>query len=180
MSERELAALEAAAKAATPGEWFWEVNLKSKRVALTSTGLPASMHEIVMDFVRWGMGGACPRLRKPHANRPDFVIMHRADEFAAVIPGREHHASWAQTLEQPDARHIAAANPSAVLRLAAAYREALALLAALPAHESETRIQSFGGGCETVIRCPDHCATCAWERRRAALLAGGGWEVQAP
>lgn len=99
MSERltdaQLAAIEAAEQKATPGPWTWEVNLKSKGVYLCGSG------KYVMDFVRWGMGGAQPRFRNSEN------LMVEADELSQIVPGREHHESWHRTLEHPDATFIA-------------------------------------------------------------------------
>lgn len=90
----------------TPGPWRWEVNLKSKQIILAG-GSPRYDLD-VMDFVRWGMGGARPRLLK-RWDRDGLMLMENADTFATVVAGREHHASWFQTLAHPDARLIAAA-----------------------------------------------------------------------
>lgn len=37
--------------------------------------------------------------------------------FAQEVEGREHHASWYQTLQHPDAEFIAAIDPQTVLAL---------------------------------------------------------------
>jgi hypothetical protein len=81
----------------TPGPWTWEVHPTAKRVQIVGRGLT------VMDFVRWGMTGAAPRfLSREH-------LLDRADELLQVVPGREHHAHWHQTINHPDARLIATA-----------------------------------------------------------------------
>lgn len=86
----------------TPGPWRWEINLKSRVVRLTG-GVRPLYDLTVMDFVRWGMGNAAPRfIDQDH-------LMERADTYAAVVPGREHHAQWFQGLSHPDAHLIAAA-----------------------------------------------------------------------
>ena len=82
----------------TPGPWFWMVNLKSRQVTLEST---QSMHPTVMSFRRWGMGGA-----QPMFNCRNMVP---ASELVEIIPGHEHHAAWAQTIDHPDANLIIAA-----------------------------------------------------------------------
>jgi hypothetical protein len=71
----------------------------------------------VLDFVRWGMSAAAPRFRT--ADGLALNIMRRADEFAVVVPGREHHAEWFKGVDHPDARLIAAA-PELLAELEAA------------------------------------------------------------
>ena len=87
-----------------PGPWYWNVNLKSRCVRLESAthGL-----ETVMDFVRWGMMGAKPRFQRVLG--PQCGIMVPVEEWAIPVKGREHHASWFQAINHPDARLIAAA-----------------------------------------------------------------------
>jgi hypothetical protein len=84
----------------TPGPWRWEINLKSKSIHLVG-GKPR-FDETVIDFSRWGMSGAKPTFRLNG-------LLVDAEKFAQPIKGREHHASWCQTLNHPDARLIAAA-----------------------------------------------------------------------
>jgi hypothetical protein len=85
----------------TPGPWRWEVSLKSKNVSLCGGRPP--FDQTVMDFVRWGMGGAAPRLIDH--NR---FLLRRADEFSVTVPGREHHSAWFRAIDHPDARMIEA------------------------------------------------------------------------
>jgi hypothetical protein len=84
----------------TEGPWRWELNLKSKRLELCG-GVPR-FDLTVMDFVRWGMGGAAPRVRRMSA--PRLNIMERIELFAKVVLGREHHANWFQSVDHPDMR----------------------------------------------------------------------------
>lgn len=86
----------------TPGPWRWEVNNKSKQVQLCGGARP-KFDLTVMGFRRWGMGGAAPAFIN------ERLIMQRADELTEVVPGREHHANWFQTINHPDAHLIAAA-----------------------------------------------------------------------
>jgi hypothetical protein len=97
MTDEELNAIEERAKAAIPGPWRWNLSLKSKRIVLEAMtrGL-----EVVMDFARWGMSGAKPRFQTAG-------LMKDAELFAQVIPGREHHADWCQTISHADADFIA-------------------------------------------------------------------------
>jgi hypothetical protein len=89
----------------TPGPWRWELNEKSKDLNLCG-GKP--MYDLtVMDFVRWGMGGAIPRFNTLYDH--DLAIMEKADTFGQIVPKREHHAHWFKTLSHPDAQLIAAA-----------------------------------------------------------------------
>ena len=89
----------------TPGPWRWEVNLGSKNISLC--GGETRYDLTVMDFVRYGTGSAAPRfIAEPSSG---FQIMERADKLSKIVPGREHHARWFQTLSHPDAQLIAAA-----------------------------------------------------------------------
>lgn len=89
----------------TPGPWRWELNEKSKIVQLQG-GIP-KFDCTVMDFVRYGMGGAAPRFVTKF--RPHLNILKRCEEYGVIVPGREHHADWHKTIVHPDARLIAAA-----------------------------------------------------------------------
>jgi hypothetical protein len=87
----------------TPGPWRWEVNEKGKSVQLCG-GVPR-YDKTVMDFVRWGMGGATPRFR----DSSDHGLLTKCIKWAKAVIGREHHAHWHKGLDHPDARLIAAA-----------------------------------------------------------------------
>lgn len=87
----------------TPGPWRWEVNEKSKVVQICG-GKP-QYDLTVMDFERWGMGSAIPRLR----DNSDHGLLTRCLKWACKVLGREHHSHWFQSLDHPDARLIAAA-----------------------------------------------------------------------
>ena len=88
----------------TPGPWRWEFSEKAKHLQLCG-GNP-KFDLTVMDFVRYGTGGAAPRFREDvdHMN-----IMERVDKLAQPVEGREHHKSWFQDIDHPDARLISAA-----------------------------------------------------------------------
>ena len=95
----------------TPGPWRWEVNRSHKSVKLCG-GPPKSgfgKYDLtVMDFRRYGMNGAAPVFW--HWDYNKFVGRpQRADELAAEVPGREHHAGWFAGINHPDAHLIAAA-----------------------------------------------------------------------
>ena len=83
--------------AAIRGPWQWVVSLKSKEARLEAA---ISGFEVVMDFVRWGMGGAKPRFQRKS-------LMVDAEAFATTVKGREHHSTWYQTIDHPDAQFIA-------------------------------------------------------------------------
>lgn len=106
------AALQAMLNDATAGPWTWQVSLDGKRIQLC--GGVKRFDLTVMDFVRWGMSSARPRLRGPSG--PDLNLMTNAEEFAVPVAGREHHKSWCQVLNHPDAELIEAA--PAVIRWA--------------------------------------------------------------
>ena len=88
----------------TPGPWRWEYNEKSKAIQLCG-GVP-DYDLVVMDFERFGMHGATPRFRE---DVDRMNIMHPCKDFAKPVNGREHHASWFQGVNHPDANLIAAA-----------------------------------------------------------------------
>lgn len=93
----------------TPGPWRWEFNRKNKSIQLVG-GVP-TFDKTVMDFERWGMGGACPRFNEKIAGN-EFNIMTRVSDhpdWIAPFDGRTHHADWCADVMHPDARLIAAA-----------------------------------------------------------------------
>lgn len=91
----------------TPGPWRWEVNLKSKHVNLCG-GVP-KFDKTVMQFSRWGMGGAAPEFRVPLEDQPELAHMTRVDQLTSIVDGREHHEHWFRDINHPDAKLIAAA-----------------------------------------------------------------------
>jgi hypothetical protein len=71
---------------------------------LVGTGDKGARYDYyILDFDRWGTGGATPRFR----NSDNLMI--KAVEFAEPVHGREHHANWFQSINHPDALLIAAA-----------------------------------------------------------------------
>lgn len=89
----------------TPGPWRWELNMKHRQLQLCGGACPFDL--IVMDFKRFGMQGAAPRFNIEL--RTNFNVMERAEKFAMIAPDREHHKSWFQLLNHPDANLIEAA-----------------------------------------------------------------------
>lgn len=89
----------------TAGPWRWELNLQSKNLHLVG-GRP-QYDLTVMDLTRWGMSGARARFRD--LSHDGMNLMDNAERWALPIVGREHHATWLQTLSHGDARLIAAA-----------------------------------------------------------------------
>jgi hypothetical protein len=87
----------------TPGPWRWELNKKSKHLNLCGHGECGPYDFTIMDFERWGMGGAVPRFRDEND------LMVKANELGINHKGREHHSSWFQDINHPDAQLIAAA-----------------------------------------------------------------------
>lgn len=116
LTPEDVARIEERCEKAMPGRWFWNVNLKHRSMSLESTG-NGSMRETVMDFVRWGMGGARARFQRPNG------VMKNADEMTVEVEGRRHHAAWFQALAHPDADFIAASRAD-VPTLCRALREA--------------------------------------------------------
>lgn len=88
----------------TPGPWLWELNVKHHGLELCG-GRPR-YDLTVLDFKRWGMSSAIARFRTD-AHGPN--TLQKATDFARPIPGREHHSSWLQAVDHPDAHLIAAA-----------------------------------------------------------------------
>lgn len=89
----------------TPGPWRWEFNEKSKDINLV--GGKTIYDLTVMDFVRYGMGGAQPRFNIDHGQ--DLQLMHKASEMGVIVKGREHHANWFKDINHPDAKLISSA-----------------------------------------------------------------------
>ena len=105
----------------TPGPWRWEYNAEYKSVKLCG-GKP-QYDKTVMDFTRWGMGGAQPRFLS--VDRP-FLLLHKLSDMQSWVepfPGREHHANWCAAVNHPDARLMAAA-PDLLEALETLYAEA--------------------------------------------------------
>jgi hypothetical protein len=90
MNPETLLAMKEAAEKASKGTWRWLINLKTKHVTLESEDGP---RQIIIDFVRWGMNGAQPRFNVDG-------LMQDAQDCAAIVEGREHHAAWHQTLNK--------------------------------------------------------------------------------
>ncbi len=92
----------------TPGPWRWEFNRAHKSMHLVG-GRP--MFDLtIMDFARWGMGGAVARLRD--TAHDGMNIMHRLcdrPDWIAPFPGRAHHAYWCASVAHPDMKLIEAA-----------------------------------------------------------------------
>lgn len=105
-AEAESAEAQQREEAAThmPGPWRWELSEEGRRIKLCGGKRPYDL--TVMDFIRWGMSGAAPRLRNDAAN---LNILQRIDRWSQIVPGREHHAHWFKTINHPDAHLMAAA-----------------------------------------------------------------------
>lgn len=91
----------------TKEPWRWEFNEKHKTVSIVG-GVP-KFDLTVMDFERWGMGGAVPRFRD--TAHDGMNVMHRLcdrKDWFAPYAGREHHARWHANVIHPDARRIVA------------------------------------------------------------------------
>lgn len=92
----------------TPGPWRFEFNVEHRRVHLVG-GRP-QFDLTIMDFCRWGMGGATILLRDTaHDGMNIMHKLHERSDWIAPEPGREHHKSWHQLVTHPDARLIEAA-----------------------------------------------------------------------
>lgn len=127
--------MELAALKHTPGPWRWEFNGKHKNVQLVG-GRP--MYDLtVMDFTRWGMGGAVPRVRD--LAHDGMNILHRVcdrPDWIAPFPNRDHHADWCANITHADMVLMAAAPD-----LLAALQEAKHMFAGeYPGHPTTERI----------------------------------------
>jgi hypothetical protein len=94
----------------TPGPWRWEFNGATKSVQLVG-GKPR-YDLTIMDFDRWGMGGAVPRFIEPSESANGLMLMHRLcdrKDWIAPFPNRDHHFRWCAAVTHPDARLMAAA-----------------------------------------------------------------------
>lgn len=92
----------------TPGPWRFEFNAKHRSVHLVG-GRPR-FDLTIMDFCRWGMGGATMRLRDTaHDGMNMMYKLHDRPDWIAPEPGREHHKDWFQRVVHPDIRLIEAA-----------------------------------------------------------------------
>lgn len=91
----------------TAGPWRWEVNRKSKDIKLVG-GHP-QFDKTVMDFERWGMGGASPRFALQFGDSHIMTRLCDRPEWIQPFSGRSHHAEWCAGVIHPDARLIEAA-----------------------------------------------------------------------
>lgn len=102
--------LEAVKKAPTftPGPWRWEFNAEHKSVHLV--GGDPRFDLSIMDFTRWGMGGAGVCLRDTaHDGMNIMHKLHERPDWIVPFPGRRHHRHWCADVAHPDMRLIAAA-----------------------------------------------------------------------
>ena len=92
----------------TPGPWRWEFNGQGKCLHLVGGEV---RHDLtVIDFSRWGMGGATMRLRDLSHDGMDLLYrVHERPDWIKPEPGREHHKHWHQLLDHRDACLIEAA-----------------------------------------------------------------------
>lgn len=92
----------------TPGPWRWEYSATSKSVHLVG-GRPM-FDKTVMQFARWGMGGAVPLFNAKIAGDQYNVMERLCDmpDWRTPFPGREHHAHWCSNVVHPDAALMAA------------------------------------------------------------------------
>lgn len=91
----------------TAGPWRWEVNRKSKVINLVG-GRP-QFDKTVMDFERWGMGGASPRFALQFGDAHIMTRLCDNPDWIKPLSGRSHHADWCAGVAHPDAKLIEAA-----------------------------------------------------------------------
>ncbi len=143
----DLDELDAIARAATPGEWEWFGNMKTREVSLATV---RGGRRVVMDFERWGMRSAQPRFQLATDGRaagfgrmadledlgdlgPRIVAPHRHD-FIGIV--------------HPNARHIARFSPDVVRAVIDRARAAEVLAAA--ALEWRNDMMGSGAMCAAV------------------------------
>lgn len=102
ITPEELIELERIESLATPGPWNWNVNIQGKSMYLEGHRGP-QYNEMILGCERWGMHGARFNL----FDHKDRIIVP-ADKFATTYFAREHHKSWFQNLNHPDANLIVA------------------------------------------------------------------------
>jgi hypothetical protein len=125
----------------TPGPWRWEFNSDGRRLHLV--GGKRKYDLTVMDFERWGMGGATMRLRDPaHDGMQLLYRVHERPDWIVTESGREHHKNWHQLLAHPDAKLIEAAPDllKALQGLETAYCRAGSPLSKAERHEDRMRL----------------------------------------
>lgn len=128
----------------TPGPWRWDFNAKHKTLQLVG-GRPQFDLNII-DFERWGMGGATMRLRDTaHDGLQLMYRVHERPDWICPDPGREHHKSWHQLLNHPDARLIEAA-PRLLAALEAMLEEDDGGRAAAEARAAVAQARGLEGG----------------------------------
>ncbi|MBR8228063.1 hypothetical protein KDX05_07025 [Burkholderia vietnamiensis] len=97
----------------TPGPWRWEFNRKHKSMQLVG-GVP-KYDLTVMDFDRWGMGGAVVRLREDIDGMNLMRRLCDRSDWVTPFPGRDHHADWCAGVTHPDMKLIEAAPDMALV-----------------------------------------------------------------
>lgn len=118
LADDETKLREALAAGPTPGPWRWEFNASSKDVSLVGGRIRYDV--TVMDFTRWGMGGAVPRFVEPTDIPNGLQLLHKLSDrkdWIAPLPDREHHADWCAQVTHPDARWMQEAAPDRITRL---------------------------------------------------------------
>lgn len=109
--EALLAKAKALDEKATPGPWKWDMRTRLHSCKLITDH---SGQYYVMDFERWGMQDACPRLQvyerySGPVTKRGSKGMERADKMARSYPGREHRRGYDDYIDHPDAMFIAEA-----------------------------------------------------------------------
>jgi hypothetical protein len=91
-----LEAIAARWAAATSGPWCWWGNVTTREISLATVDRGKTF---VLDFVRWGMRGAQPRVRVDHIMRPASDLVVKQVPYRGDI----------ESIDHPDAIAIAAA-----------------------------------------------------------------------
>lgn len=109
----------------TEGPWKWRINRNYKQISLVGRN-----SDIVMDFARWGMGGASPRFA---CHKTPLKILDRPVDRPDWIADSPDHTTAHRKIVQVDAAFMEAADPTTIRALLADLDELRAALAKLTA-----------------------------------------------
>ena len=140
--------LRALAEAATPGPWEWYGDTRNKSVYLSTKDRGRMF---VMRFVRWGMRDAQPMFTGPDGMVPasDRAIYEVAPDATDPNDPRLYRHDFAG-LRHPDARYIAAIDPTTLLALLDERDALLAIKAAAVALVAHDSVDNFNALCDAV------------------------------
>ena len=114
MSQEQLAQLRALAEGATPGPWGWFGHRRGPMYLATKH----HGRRFVMEFIRQGMQGAQPMFQVyDDPEHPSWGRMVEASKMAVLEVAPLDYRDDIVDIDNPDARWIAAADPTTILAL---------------------------------------------------------------